>query len=192
MRIFWVCLLLVAAPVMALDSAEITTVQRQLNALGYTITDDEGTVGADTKEALTLFRQDNDIPKRQWLNDELAAFISGRYSEMYTRRGVAVPKPPRIRTGKLGKYCVVTSGKLGLAKTDRKLQLQLGELGYRPGNIEGRFSVETRAAVSSFQLDYDLPVTGKANAKTRKALLRAVKKLRKNRARAERQVAAGS
>ncbi len=175
----------VTAPAQALDTDALITVQRQLHALGYEITDDEGRIGADTKQALDLFRDDNDLPKRQWLNDGLVTIVAERYAAMYRRRGEAVPTPAAIPSNKLGKYCVVTSGSLELATDDAKVQRQLGELGYRPGNIVGKSSVATRNAISNFQLENNLPVTGQANALTRQLLLAAVTQLRSNRRRAE-------
>ena len=177
--------LFVAAPASALDTDALITVQRQLHALGYTITDDEGEIGADTKRALDLFRNDYDLPKRQWLNNGLAAVVGERYAAMLSRRGEAVVQPAAIPSNKLGKYCVITSGRLELAVSDAKVQRQLGELGYRPGNIVGKASVATRNAISDFQLEYDLPITGKANVRTRQLLLAAVSQLRANRRRAE-------
>jgi hypothetical protein len=50
------------------------------------------------------------------------------------------------------------------------VQERLKELGHDPGTVDGRMSGETVAALKSFQRDYGLPVTGKADKETRAAL----------------------
>ncbi|OAD19501.1 Peptidoglycan binding-like domain protein [Candidatus Thiomargarita nelsonii] len=43
-------------------------------------------------------------------------------------------------------------------------------LGYEPGNIDGKFTPKTRTALSKFQMNFDLPITGKLNQSTFQAL----------------------
>ena len=50
------------------------------------------------------------------------------------------------------------------------LQVRLHDLGYYSGNLSGRYREGTRASVKAFQKDYDLDVTGIADAKTLETL----------------------
>ncbi len=55
------------------------------------------------------------------------------------------------------------------------VQQQLNDLGYNAGKADGIFGSATRAAVKSFQSDYNLTADGIAGSKTRAALAEAVK-----------------
>jgi lipid-binding SYLF domain-containing protein len=52
------------------------------------------------------------------------------------------------------------------ASNIRKAQESLRERGYSPGPIDGTLGVETRAAISKFQVSEKLPVTGQLDAQT--------------------------
>lgn len=50
------------------------------------------------------------------------------------------------------------------------VQARLRNLGYNPGEIDGRMGPETRAALEQFQTDRDIQVTGRPDQATRDAL----------------------
>lgn len=52
----------------------------------------------------------------------------------------------------------------------RAVQGRLRELGYDPGAVDGRMGERTRAALSQFQQDHNLPQTGRPDAETKQAL----------------------
>jgi hypothetical protein len=51
-----------------------------------------------------------------------------------------------------------------------QVQGRLKELGHDPGPVDGRFGLQTRTALKSFQSDYGLAATGAIDAETRAAL----------------------
>ncbi len=87
-----------------------------------------------------------------------------------------------IRTGKLvdsrdTRFAVVgTETKPREAKNTAasrdlmQVQGRLKELGHDPGPIDGRFGLQTRTALQSFQTDYGLTATGAIDTETRAAL----------------------
>ncbi len=62
--------------------------------------------------------------------------------------------------------CVAGILAMGPASADeltRRIQLDLAALGYDPGNVEGELTTDTIIAISQFQAERDMPVTGEAS-----------------------------
>ena len=51
-----------------------------------------------------------------------------------------------------------------------RAQTRLARLGYYPGPIDGDFGPMTSRAIRSYQADYDLPITGRLDRRTRASL----------------------
>ena len=87
-----------------------------------------------------------------------------------------------IRTGKLvdsqdTRFAVVgtetkprEAKKTAASRDLMQVQGRLKELGHDPGPIDGRFGLQTRTALKSFQTDYGLTATGAIDTETRAAL----------------------
>jgi peptidoglycan hydrolase-like protein with peptidoglycan-binding domain len=129
--------------------ATIRRVQQTLNARGYEAGPVNGTLGESTQRALRAFQKAENLQVTGNLNPRTLKALGiedAGASTGGTRAGAA-------STG-----------------TIRDVQLKLAERGYRPGPADGVLGRATRAALTQFQRQENLPQTGRADSATLAAL----------------------
>lgn len=124
-------------------------VQRELTALGYRPGPIDGSVRLMTKAAVMAYEYDNGLP--------LTGVADTRQLE-------------RLLLG-LGNYTSAGSGRAGLPVTDeakrvmQTVQQSLKQLSYDPGAVDGTFTAETERAIRNFEIDTNLPETGRVSGR---------------------------
>ena len=102
--------------------------------------------------------------------EELISIIEQLYAELAELRGEeteAEPEPTPEPTA-VPKYTELAKGSKG--EDVKQLQQRLKDLGYLSGSVDGSYGGGTASAVSSFQNQNGLPVTGTADAATQELL----------------------
>lgn len=125
----------------------VEAVQTQLTELGYFTGLIDGVYGPETEAALTTFHQDEGIDETGEIGEDTLT----RLTEVYIER-VLIPtqeasgyEPPAPVTGEDFLRQGDEGGRVG------EVQKRLVELGYRPGEPDGRFGANTTSAVLAFQ-----------------------------------------
>ncbi len=125
------------------DAADVTrAIQRELDVRGYETGGADGIVGIMTRAAIMGFEFDHGM------------VLTGRPSQDLLKRillsGSARSKP------------IGSEGQSAEAR-DMILSVQtsLAKLGYKPGPLDGRLSLETTRAIREFEVDQALPESGR-------------------------------
>ena len=180
------------------------TVQRLLIDLGYEPGEPDGQNGTRTRSAVAVFQQDFDLPENGNSNAATLKQLETAHRKMLKRRGetadeidyvwLIAPQSANATTTNKGQRTESYSDGFG-DEPEREFSLlavtqeQLDELGYDPGNFEGDFSAETRAALIAFQKKQGIPLTGKPDNATNRALNKAMVQVKRDQI--EEQKAAG-
>ncbi len=130
---------------------DVLSMQNALIQLGYQIEPD-GSYGRNTRAAVIAFQKDNGLKA-----DGLAG--NQTLSLLYSLTGLTTPAP----TGTGTQDTSVSPGSSGA--TIKEVQLMLQQLGYSVA-ADGKYGTQTSNAISQFQADYGLPITGTANDTT--------------------------
>ncbi|MGZ4233968.1 MAG: peptidoglycan-binding domain-containing protein [Solirubrobacteraceae bacterium] len=132
------------------DRAErVKALQRQLGWLGFEPGPDDGRYGPLTAGAVRRFQEAHDLPVDGIVDRTTADLL----------RASVVQRPSSDRIDRV-----------------KALQRQLVWLGFDPGAIDGRYGPQTTEAVSRFQEDHDLPVSGIVDPPTQSALQQSVQR----------------
>lgn len=99
--------------------------------------------------------------------EELQSLVAQLQEELAAYKGEDVEEPAED-TVEEPKYTDLPKGSKG--EEAKKLQIRLIELGYLTGSADGIYGNGTAAAVSAFQQQHDLDVTGNADVATQEIL----------------------
>ena len=130
---------------------DVLAMQNALIELGYQIAPD-GAYGRNTRAAVVAFQKDHGLKA-----DGLAG--NQTLSLLYSLTGITTPTP----TAKPSSNSELGPGSSGSAI--KELQQMLQQLGYSL-SADGKYGAQTSSAVSQFQADYGLAITGTANDAT--------------------------
>lgn len=130
----------------------VRDIQRNLNSKGYDAGSVDGVFGASTKEAVAAFQQDNSLPGAGRVDQRTLAALGVTGSDA-TRQSTAVP-----------------SGQTLSPEMVANVQGELKRLGYDIARVDGVWGESTRQALTEFQRDRDLAVTGRIDRGTLAAL----------------------
>ncbi len=142
----------------------VLRLQRLLTRLGYENVPLNSKFDAATEKALKEFQERNKLE------------TTGKYDDKVER--VAKRRVKLLMNGlKQGKVAAPTRLSEQGAKGIRvsRLQRALQKLGYKPGNVDGRFTKETKAALMRFEKAYRLREDGKYDAQSRDMLAQALR-----------------
>ncbi len=124
-------------------------VQRELKALGYAPGSSNGTVDLKTQAAVMAFEYDNGLPMT-------AKADASQLQRLLLGLGQSV-------AGKHDNARVPTTDDAGHVM--RTVQQSLASLNYDPGPIDGKYGSETSRAIRNFELDNNLPETGRVSGR---------------------------
>lgn len=127
----------------------VRDIQRSLNSKGYGAGPVDGVFGESTRTAVTAFQRDNALPGAGRIDQRtLAALgVTGVSPGMET----AETPPP---------------GQTLSPEMVAEVQGELQRLGYDVGRVDGIWGERTRRALTEFQRDRDLAVTGRIDRET--------------------------
>ena len=117
--------------------AYIVGIQQELVAHGYHVGPVDGVIGKKTKGAIRQYQRDAQLSVDGVATKELLDHLKFALPKVYAR-GTEVSATPLIT----------------------EIQIELQRRGYYQGNIDGKTGPLTRAAVTAFQQDAGLQVTG--------------------------------
>ena len=155
------------------EGAEVKTLQRRLQQLGYLSGSADGKYGVETQAAVIAFQQRNGLTAdgkagsatQAKLFSDSARKSGGKAVNINTSENTAGQDTSNIAsTG----YITLELGSEG--EQVKNLQRRLRDLGYYAGDVDGRFGDGTQAAVMAFQLHNDLTIDGKAGPATQRKL----------------------
>lgn len=152
--------------IVTLQREDMLQLQLLLNALGYNAGAADGQFGTNTRRALAAFQSAERMsPVDGYPTGELLRAV--RLRAGVDAVAAATPERKRISEASLPRA-------RGLNRAGvRALQARLVRLGYEPGAADGLIGERTRAAIRSFERDYELSVTGRATARVLEAARRA-------------------
>ena len=132
----------------------VRAVQRELKLRGYDPGTVNGNPGVLTYGAILAYEVDQKIPLTGRADNKLLQHIL--LGAVPVLPGRSVQKAPSARAGAL----------------IRAVQKILAEQGYAPGKIDGKLSESTRLAISEFERDRELPVSGRISGKLVREIMR--------------------
>ena len=100
--------------------------------------------------------------------EELISIIEQLYAELAELRGEETEPEPTPEPTAVPKYTELAKGSKG--EDVKQLQQRLKDLGYLSGSVDGSYGGGTASAVSNFQNQNGLPVTGTADVATQELL----------------------
>lgn len=154
----------VATPLPARD-ALVADIQEALIARGYLDGPADGMFGAKTATAISAFEEAHQLPSTGAVSERLLAAVLAAPSRPKAQGpATPAPTPPSARTAP------ATTGSVASPSRLMAVQRALAKLGYGPVAIDGKMGSATRAAITNFELNRRLPVTGEPNPQTLKAL----------------------
>jgi len=137
--------------------AYIVGIQEELAAHGYQPGPADGVLGPRTVAAIRTYQRDAKLPVTGIASKELLDHMKFVLPKVYARG--AAPPPPDTSVVYVGLV--------------EEIQIALQKRGYYRGAIDGDAGPQTRAAISLFQTDAGLPVTGTTSALLLRQLLEA-------------------
>ena len=138
------------------DSSGLTrdqriTVQRRLNALGYSTNGADGNFGAGTRRAIALWQRDRNYT-------QTGSLTTAQANEIL--RGTAAATPGRSASTS-GGSAARSEDDIGLSRSQRAaIQAELTRRGYDTRGIDGVFGRGTRSAIASWQQANGMSATG--------------------------------
>ena len=151
------------------EGSDVTKLQQKLKDLGYLAGSADGKFGVQTEAAVIAFQRNNNLtPDGRAGTATQNKLYSGSANKA---SGTAVD----IHAGGRDTEGIASTGYETLARGSsgeavRKLQNRLKALGYKPGDVDGKFGRTTEAAVMAFQSINNLTVDGKAGPATQRKL----------------------
>ena len=142
---------------LGVSGSKVETLQRRLIELGWLSGKVTGTFDAATEAAVIAFQEKT---SGLW-TDGVAGPDTLR--ALYSSKAARSSRPAAVNSSETLQY-----GSEGTAVTT--LQKRLQELGYLAGSADGKFGVETEAAVIAFQQSNNLTADGKAGTATQSKL----------------------
>ncbi|MEB3180592.1 MAG: peptidoglycan-binding protein [Nostocaceae cyanobacterium] len=142
----------------------VTTLQENLRRLGYFDSQPTGYFGSVTRQGVIRLQQDNRLVADGIVGSRTRNAIDVKLGQIQNPGGTggdSDPFPSNLNQGDRGSEV-------------RLLQANLQRLGYFKGRPTGYFGPVTKEAVSRFQRDFGLNVTGVADARTLSNITRAV------------------
>lgn len=139
-----------------LDRQQRLTIQRRLNALGYSTNGVDGNFGAGTRRAIALWQRDRNYAQTGSLSTAQAnEILRGTTTASTTRptqaelADAAISGPAQIEA------------QLGLSASQRRaVQSGLTQRGFSTRGIDGIFGAGTRGAIAGWQRANDMTATG--------------------------------
>lgn len=132
---------------------EVTKVQQRLKDLGYYSGEVDGQYGQGTANAVTLFQNQHGLTGDGLAGEKTLETLYAAEAQTY----IPTPEPTSTPSAySMGDY---NDGV-------KQMQQQLKNLGYLSGNVDGDFGAGTKAAVSMFQEQNGLEVSGVATQET--------------------------
>lgn len=160
----------------------VLTVERQLDKLGYDVGKVDGTYDRATGDAIKQFRQDQGWKTlgrvmgqraENALEAETKAFSHDPERRRVKASAARERMDERVATAAAKTHADGTVG-IGEGSTRsnvvKAVQQHLRAAGYDPQHVDGKFDERTRGALEQFQRRSDLPVTGRVDESTWKAL----------------------
>ena len=141
---------------------EVQALQEALTELGFLSGKADGSFGDATEKAVIAFQQKNNYPDTGLVDANLQAFL---YS--------GSPRNAKGEPTKINTMSPAPGATMRLNNTGEpvgQLQTMLRDLGYYAGEINKRYDMATRAAVTAFQKKNGLKADGLAGAATRSLL----------------------
>jgi peptidoglycan hydrolase-like protein with peptidoglycan-binding domain len=130
----------------------VKAVQRELNARGYNAGPADGKLRAETRSAISSFEKDHGLTVTGMPADDLLrAILLGDAVKSGAVTGTLAPQNPDATSAK-GSAAV------------KAVQQILADLGYAPGPIDGAIGSATERAISAFQRDRKIAVSGRISA----------------------------
>ena len=128
------------------SGTKVKKMQKRLSGLGYPVGSVDGVFGDNTLYALNLFQGDVGYTERKYANSSTQEKLNSKSAPTY-------------------------DAFKGLKKNDsgirvKILQTYLYIYGYNPGELDGVYGANTKAAVERFQFASGIPVTGEADKTT--------------------------
>jgi len=150
------------------DSA--IAIQQELQNQGYTITKVDGKVGPETRAAVSSFQANNAAAK-------VDGIIGNETRKLLAQSSVACQGDANVTITTAAAETTPVTGvcSLGYAGINSAIAIQqeLQNQGYTITKVDGKVGPETTAAISAFETDTNLAVTGVNDAGFRTALARA-------------------
>ncbi|MFD1333688.1 peptidoglycan-binding protein [Methylopila musalis] len=147
--------------------ALVADIQEALIARGYLDGPADGMFGAKTATAISAFEEAHRLPSTGAVSERLLATV---LSAPAKPKAQPSPSQPAQTPAAAPRPAPATTGSVASASKLMAVQRALAKLGYGPVAIDGKMGAATRAAISGFERDRRLPVTGEPNAQTVKAL----------------------
>ncbi|MEQ8823672.1 MAG: peptidoglycan-binding domain-containing protein [Filomicrobium sp.] len=134
-------------------------VQRELKALGYIVGDANGSIDLKTRAAIMAFEYDNGLPLTAKADaNQLRRLLLG-LGDQATKQAKHARRPATDDA----------------RRAMQAIQKTLSQLNYDPGQIDGGYSVETKRAIRNFELDRNLPETGRVSGRLIDAMAKMAK-----------------
>jgi peptidoglycan hydrolase-like protein with peptidoglycan-binding domain len=127
----------------------VKAVQRELDARGYNAGPPDGKLRDETRRAISSFEKDHGLTVTGMPADDLLReILLGDAAKSGAATGTLAPQNPDAASAK-GSAAV------------RVVQQVLADLGYAPGAIDGAIGTATERAISAFQRDRKIAVSGR-------------------------------
>jgi peptidoglycan hydrolase-like protein with peptidoglycan-binding domain len=147
----------------------LRAVQRELAARGFDVGPMDGKPSEKTRVAISDYQKAQGLPVTGVATDELlrhillgASLQTGVATGSVTKiaSAAAKPKAPTV-DGAKSKQATAEGAKSKLDATVKSVQQTLADLGYAPGPVDGAVGEATTRAISTFQRDRKMAVTGR-------------------------------
>jgi peptidoglycan hydrolase-like protein with peptidoglycan-binding domain len=127
----------------------VKAVQRELDARGYKAGPPDGKLRDETRSAISSFEKDHGLTVTGMPADDLLReILLGDVIKSGAATGTLAPQDPDAASAKG-------------SSTVRAVQHILADLGYAPGPIDGAVGSTTERAISAFQRDRKIVVSGR-------------------------------
>ena len=120
-------------------NAKVEELQRLLESYGYYAGEIDGKMGVNTRQAVSEFQKEHGLKVSRFVDKETWAALN-----VLMENGLIVQGEPNIK----------------------KIQQILGEEGFSPGAIDGKWGPRTEGAVKAFQKAHGLEADGAVGIKT--------------------------
>ena len=145
-------------------STAVKTLQKALQALGYSVGTADGVYGPNTESAVRAFQQANGLTVDGKAGDATQTLLYQLSGAANAPSATTAPSGGDLTRYFGGDYSTIRSGDRGVRVM--LLQSALNSLGYACGKADGVFGSGTLAAVKAFQQAQGLTVDGKAGTRT--------------------------
>lgn len=141
-------------------STLVLDVQMELRKAGVYEGPLDGLNGPATQRAIRAFERRAGLPETGIANEALLAHI-GLHGDLPAKAFIAVPRPKPILTGATPAGQAPFEPEVRADPWLKKVQQALSDHGYGPLEADGLMGSNTTSALKRFELDNDLPISGK-------------------------------